>query len=143
MPNTIAYTNPHSGAIRGVVGSDRHGSWYGTVWVEGGELGMSNTFDSEADAEGWVVTTLNARANQAWQEYTEQNAECMPEFTQEAFEEGWEAGYKTAVEEIALALEERRPQIPVSADPKRREHVVQRSTLNQAARVAREIGGRS
>lgn len=45
---------------------------------------------------GTDVTTLNARANQAWAEYAEQNAEVMPEFTQEAFEEGWETGYKTA-----------------------------------------------
>lgn len=54
MPNTIAYANPENGEVRGVVGVDRRNEWYGTVWVEGGGLGTSGTFTSEAAADGWV-----------------------------------------------------------------------------------------
>jgi hypothetical protein len=45
-------------------------------------------------------------------------------------------------EEIARALEARRPHIPPPMATDRRQRLVQRSTLNEAARVAREIGGR-
>jgi hypothetical protein len=48
----------------------------------------------------------------------------------------------TVAEEIAQALEARRPHIPPPMATDRRQRLVQRSTLNEAARVAREIGGR-
>ena len=49
------------------------------------------------------MTTLNARANQAW------HAEDRGEFSVAelaAFEEGWETGYKTAAREISRQIEE-------------------------------------
>ena len=53
------------------------------------------------------MTTLNARANQAWRKLCE--AECWdpnPFYNQgEAYEHGWETGYKTAAEEFIAALE--------------------------------------
>lgn len=58
MPNTGAYANPENGEIRGVVGHDKRGEWYGTVWVEGGDLGNSGTFTTEAEADGWVRREL-------------------------------------------------------------------------------------
>jgi hypothetical protein len=56
------------------------------------------------------VTTLNARANQAWNEIepVKNDWDPMPFYgQQEAFEEGWETGYKAAAEERAVALRER------------------------------------
>ncbi len=47
---------------------------------------------------------------------------------------------REVAEEIVAAIEDRRPHIPVSTDSKRRERVVERSTLNRAARIAREVG---
>lgn len=48
------------------------------------------------------MTTLNARANQAWRLKCEAEGwDPNPFYNQsEAFEEGWETGYKTAVAEI-------------------------------------------
>jgi hypothetical protein len=55
------------------------------------------------------VSTLNARANQAWAWAAEDPAECNYAFDHQraAFEEGWEIGYKTKQSELSReALED-------------------------------------
>lgn len=44
------------------------------------------------------MTTLNARANQAWRDLCEAD-ESLPSTQRAVFEEGWETGYKTRVAE--------------------------------------------
>ena len=51
------------------------------------------------------MTSLNARANQAYAEYRKRGG--RPPISREAFEEGWETGYKAAAEEQTVALRER------------------------------------
>lgn len=55
------------------------------------------------------MSTLNARADQAWLEYASQNGLHPHSAERQVFEEGWETGYKTAraelAEEIAVLLE--------------------------------------
>lgn len=51
------------------------------------------------------MTTLNARANQAYHEAVKQAGDDYILIDGPSFEEGWETGYKTAVEEIAAKLE--------------------------------------
>lgn len=48
------------------------------------------------------MTTLNARANQAWQQHAQIGNKYWPfdGRDQHEFEEGWEAGYKVAREEL-------------------------------------------
>ena len=51
------------------------------------------------------MTTLNARAGQAWHEAIDGTTEePFDGIARDAFEEGWETGYKTAAEELAEAL---------------------------------------
>lgn len=50
------------------------------------------------------MTTLNARANQAW--HAEERGDDFSVAELAAFEEGWEAGYKTAAREVSRQIEQ-------------------------------------
>lgn len=80
------------------------------------------------------MTTLNARANQAWRAAAEQKEHDETWFMGEegAFEEGWETGYKTAAREVSRQIEEeiRMYDMEWSANTWR----------SIAARIAREVG---
>lgn len=54
------------------------------------------------------MTTLNARANQAWQRRAQIGNKFWPfdDRDQHEFEEGWETGYKTRSVEVADRLED-------------------------------------
>lgn len=101
------------------------------------------------------MTTLNARANQAWQDMEDELNEddCVPNFVseQDAWEEGWETGYKTAraevAEEIAKALEAIPADVypedifpPDGASVDAHSARVMRVAYPAAAHIAREIG---
>jgi len=75
------------------------------------------------------MTTLNARANQAWHKLTEAGDW---DNDRESYENGWEAGYKTAAREVSRQIEEeiRMYNQEWSANTWR----------SIAARVAREVG---
>lgn len=57
------------------------------------------------------MTTLNARANQAYHALVEESGEDWPGFDhqRDAFEEGWATGYKTAEVDLNAALEAAAP----------------------------------
>lgn len=78
------------------------------------------------------MTTLNARANQAWLEYAEANGFHPHSIERDTFEEGWEIGYKTAAREVSRQIEEeiRMYDMEWSANTWR----------SIAARIAREVG---
>lgn len=50
------------------------------------------------------MTTLNARANQAYHEAVKQAGDDYILIDGPSFEEGWETGYKAAAQDIARAL---------------------------------------
>ena len=54
------------------------------------------------------MTTLNARANQAWRDMEAEleQDDCVPNFVseQDAWEDGWETGHKAAAEDMAGLL---------------------------------------
>lgn len=54
------------------------------------------------------MTTLNARANQAFHDLVEKSGEDWHGFDhqRDAFEEGWETGYKAAAREVSRQIEE-------------------------------------
>jgi hypothetical protein len=52
------------------------------------------------------VTTLNARANQAWDEHLKIRDDAWSSDEKASFEEGWETGYKTARQEEAERVNE-------------------------------------
>lgn len=94
------------------------------------------------------MTTLNARANQAWHEATDGGTDPAFDRQQDAFEEGWETGYKTAAEEIAKALEAIPDKVypadvflPDSSSVDAHSARVMRVAYPAAANIAREIGG--
>lgn len=62
------------------------------------------------------MTTLNARANQAWTQITGDPDEVNYAFDHQrhSFEEGWETGYKAAEVDINAALEAETPE-PVAS----------------------------
>lgn len=78
------------------------------------------------------MTTLNARANQAYHALVEEAGEDWMGFDhqRDAFEEGWETGYKAAAEDIAKALE----------DPWRQARPEYQAGLFVAIKKIREIG---
>lgn len=85
------------------------------------------------------MTTLNARANQAWREVAGGEPYSNAGFGNEraAFEEGWETGYKAARQEIAEALEAKASDTSYSEPEAVTEHLL------SAAQAVREIGGAS
>lgn len=76
------------------------------------------------------MTTLNARANQAW--HAEERGEDWTVAELAGYEEGWETGYKTAAREVSRQIEEeiRMYNQEWSANTWR----------SIAARIAREVG---
>lgn len=80
------------------------------------------------------MTTLNARANQAWAAVADEVTDTEAGFDHQraAFEEGWETGYKTAAREVSRQIEEeiRMYNQEWSANTWR----------SIAARIAREVG---
>lgn len=80
------------------------------------------------------MTTLNARANQAWI-LVEAESEFGFESDSDAFEEGWETGYKTAAREVSRQIEQ---EIQMY-----NQEWSANTWRSIAARIAREVGGAS
>lgn len=82
------------------------------------------------------MTTLNARASQAWAAATDGTTEePFDGIPRDAFEEGWETGYKTAAREVSRQIEQ---EIQMY-----NQEWSANTWRSIAARIAREIGGGS
>jgi len=91
------------------------------------------------------MTTLNARANQAYREYVQNQDPDLRFFLgeQHAFEEGWETGYKTAAEETRFEIERLTATIHEVARMLRDEafETVDGNTTAKLKRIARDLVG--
>lgn len=81
------------------------------------------------------MTTLNARAGQAWAAVADEPTDTQAGFDHQraAFEEGWETGHKTAAKEIAEAIADALESYPGG----------EQIRTSLAALLARQIGGLS
>lgn len=88
------------------------------------------------------MSTLNARANQAWLEYAEANDFHPHSIERDTFEEGWETGYKTAAEEVAKAIEDYEKALDDAYDKRmNQDDALRADAAENCATIAREIGG--